>query len=76
MPILLELRSHFKKKKSIFHVSLKVWLENRSLNNSLKPFFRSFVNGADVGGSICEFFVYMDTDFGRSRWEGIFLYSG
>ena len=51
-------------------------VENSNSNNSLKLFFRSCVNGADVGGSICEFFVYMDTDFGRSRCEGIFLYPG
>jgi hypothetical protein len=48
----------------------------QQLNQLLKLFFRSGVNGADVGDSVCEFFVYIDSDFDLSRWEGIFLYSG
>jgi hypothetical protein len=45
----------------IFHVLLKLWFKN-----NYKPFIWSAVGGADVDGSVWEFFVYVASDFGCS----------
>jgi hypothetical protein len=54
----------------IFYVLLKVWFQN-----NYKRFFGSAVDGADVDGSVCDFFVYVVSDFVCSWWGGAFLYS-
>ena len=54
----------------IFRGLLQVWFKN-----NYKRLFRSAVDGADVDGSVCEFFVYVASDLGCSWWGGAFLYS-
>ena len=54
----------------VFHVLLKACVKN-----NYKRFFCSAVDGADVDGSMCEFFVYVASDFGCSWGGGAFLYS-